>query len=234
MLDHPAPRPLPALQADAAALLARLEQPAILAPPPLCPAPPLVLARGRVHEATGPARRTLAAFLAGAAQAEGPVLWLRADWQRERLCPQGLSGLADPGALITLNCPRPGDVLWCMEEALRAGCVALVIAETGLPPDLRQLRRLHLAAAEGVARNRTGARSDGAALAPLGLLMDDGSADSRIAGVETRWALHPLPGKGTGSGGWRLERLHARALPPAQWRLALEADGLRITASEPG
>lgn len=234
MLDQRAPLPLPALHADAAALLARLEKPDIPAPPPLCPAPPLAFARGRVHEVTGPARRTLAALLAGAAQAEGPVLWLRADWQRERLCPQGLAGLADPGALITLNCPRAGDVLWCMEEALRAGCVALVIAEISVPPDLRQLRRLHLAAAEGVARNRTGARSDSATLAPLGLVMDDTRADSRVAGVETRWALHPLPGEGAGSGAWRLERCHARALPPAQWRLHLEADGPKITASGPG
>lgn len=223
--------PLPTLHADAAALLARLERPDNPLPPPLCPAPPLALARGRVHEVTGPARRTLAAFLAGAAQAEGPVLWLRAGWRNERLCPQGLRGLADPGALITLNCPRAGDVLWCMEEALRAGCVALVIAEIGAPPDLRQLRRLHLAAAEGVARNRMDARSsDTIALAPLGLLLDDDRADSRVAGVETRWALHPLS---DAPACWRLERRHARALPPAQWRLHLGAQGLQITPQGP-
>ncbi len=236
MLDQPASRPLPALQADAAALLARLEKPAIPASPPLCPAPPLALARGRVHELTGPARRTLAALLAGAAQAEGPVLWLRAAWRSERLCPQGLRGLADPGALITLNCPRAGDVLWCMEEALRAGCVALVVAEISVPPDLRQLRRLHLAAAEGVARNRNGMRNDGRSsvgptLAPLGLLLDDDRADSQMAGVESRWSLHPLPAD---TAVWRLERRHARAQPPAQWWLHLEANAPRITASEPG
>jgi len=205
-------------------LLARLEAPCEPPPPPLCPAPPLALARGRVHELTGPARRTLAALLAGAAQAEGPVLWLRANWRMERLCPQGMRGLADPGALITLDCPRAGDILWCMEEALRAGCVALVIAEIIAPPDLRQLRRLHLAAAEGLARNR---RATQGAIAPLGLLVGDDTADSRVAGVESRWALHPLPAADI----WRLERLHARTLPPAQWHLGLGPNGPQISAA---
>ncbi|MCC5969811.1 MAG: hypothetical protein JJU15_07670 [Pararhodobacter sp.] len=199
----------------------------------MCPAPPLAFARGRVHELTGPARRTLAALLAGAAQTEGPVMWLRAAWRNERLCPQGVRGLADPGALITLACPRAGDILWCMEEALRAGCVALVIAEFTTPPDLRQVRRLHLAAAEGVARNREQGQQ---ALAPLGLLLADDSADYRLAGVESRWALHPLPHPepatkaqpDLGPGLWRLERLHSRALPPAQWPLSLGEGGPRI------
>lgn len=226
MLDHRDSPPHPLTQA--AALLARLERPTAAPPPPLCPAPPLAFARGRVHELTGPARRTLAALLAGAAQAEGPVLWLRPAWRSERLCPQGLLGLADPGALITLDCPRAGDVLWSMEEALRAGCVALVIAEFTAPPDLRQLRRLHLAAAEGLARNRTGSENT---IAPLGLLLAEDTAESRVAGVESRWALHPRPGPDPWRGGpWRLERRHARALPPAEWPLALGPDGLRIDA----
>lgn len=207
-------------------LLTGLETPSEMAVPPLCPAPPLAFARGRVHELTGPARRTLAALLAGVAQAEGPVLWLRPGWRAEMLCPQGLQGLADPGALITLACPRATDILWSMEEALRAGCVALVVAEFTDPPDLRQLRRLHLAAAEGVARNQGAA---GAGPAPLGLLLAHEAADSRVAGVESRWALHPQ----ASARSWRLERLRARAAPPAQWQLRIGPQGAEITALTP-
>ncbi|MCC5989707.1 MAG: hypothetical protein JJT95_18720 [Pararhodobacter sp.] len=204
--------------------------------PSLRPLPCLELARGRVHEIAGTARHSLAALAAGAAAREGPVLWLRPGWRPEMLCPQGLEALAGPGArlaeaLILANCPREEDILGAMEEALRAGCVALVLAETGTVPDLRQIRRLHLAAAEGVARAvaaGTGGRGGTMApppLAPLGLLLSLDRADSRIAGVESRWALHPLPPAADmtpddGTFRWRLQRLRARDAPPAQWLLA--------------
>ena len=179
--------------------------------PPLAPLPRMALARGRLHEVTGPARHALAARAAGAAMAEGPVLWLRPAWATEGLCAQGLAGLMpDPGALVLVRCPKPVDVLWSAEEALRSGAVALVIAELAEAPDLRQVRRLHLAAAEGVARGARQGR------APLALALMTETADSRLAGVESRWALHPLP---TGPARWRLDRLLARGLPPQEWEV---------------
>ena len=179
--------------------------------PPLAPLPRMALVRGRLHEVTGPARHALAARAAGAAMAEGPVLWLRPAWATEGLCAQGLAGLMpDPGALVLVRCPKPVDVLWSAEEALRSGAVALVIAELAEAPDLRQVRRLHLAAAEGVARGAPRGR------APLALALMSETADSRLAGVESRWALHPLPG---GPARWRLDRLLARGLPPQDWEL---------------
>lgn len=188
-------------------------------PAPLCPLPQMALARGRVHELTGPARRTLAAVVAGAAQGEGPVLWLRPSWRAEGLCPQGLLPLvSDPGALIVVNCARPADILWSLEEALRAGCVALVVAEIADAPDLRQVRRLHLAAEEGLARNRAAGRSSPA---PLGVMLAHETADSRIAGVESRWALHPLPPEGYEAPRWRLDRQLARGVPPKDWEVLL-------------
>ncbi len=229
-LDSPA---LARLPATTAAHLARLQTPVEVPLAPLCPVEPLALARGRAHELTGPARRTLAALLAGAAQAEGPVLWLHPAWQTGGLCPQGLRGLADPGALVNVACPCADDILWATEEALRAGCVALVVAEFTTAPDLRQLRRLHLAAAEGVARNR-GLKGEtlGGRPAPLALLLAHERGDHRLTGVESRWALHPLhPATSTETNAapappeWRLDRLHARAAPPAAWRLRLEAQG---------
>lgn len=180
--------------------------------PPLAPLPQMTLARGRVHEVAGPARRTLAALVAGAAQAEGPVLWLQPRWALEGLCPQGLRPLVrDPGALILARAGSTVDLLWSLEEALRAGCIALALAELPEPPDLRQIRRLHLAAEEGLMRNRRAGRQRPA---PLGLILAQDRAEGRSPGVESRWALHPLPGAG-----WRLDRLLARGQPPADWTL---------------
>jgi protein ImuA len=161
--------------------------------------------------------------LPGGRRQEGPVLWLRPAWGTEGLCPQGLGAFADPGALITVACPRAPDVLWAAEEALRSGAVALVVAELAAAPDLRQIRRLHRAAAEGVARGRTG---DGRRAA-LGVLMMRERAESRIAGVESRWALHSLPQRSGGSA-WRLERLQARDAPPAEWPLRPGPCGLAM------
>ncbi|MCC0076495.1 MAG: hypothetical protein H6898_07895 [Rhodobacter sp.] len=173
------------------------------------PVPQMALARGRVHEVAGPARRTLAALAAGMAGGEGPVLWLQPGWASEGLCAQGLRPLvADPGALILARATTTLDLLWAAEEALRAGSVALVIAALPEPPDLRQIRRLHLAAEDGLTRNRR------AGPAPLGLVYAQDSAAGRCPGVESRWALHPLP-----AGGWRLDRLLARGQPPADWTL---------------
>lgn len=213
--------------------------------PPLRPLPCLELARGRVHEVAGPARHSLAALAAGTAAREGPVLWLRPGWRPETLCPQGLEALAGPGAqlaeaLILADCPREDDILGAMEEALRAGCVALVLAETGTAPDLRQIRRLHLAAAEGVARAMAvGGRGGIMVPLPLGLLLALDRADSCIAGVESRWALHPLPPApdappDDGTFRWRLQRLRARDAAPVQWLLASPdpaagATGLTLT-----
>jgi protein ImuA len=235
MLDRPDSATAPDLAPDLAALRAALSGPHAPARTPLAGPGPVALARGRLHEATGPARRVLAAMLAGAAQAEGPVLWLRPAWRAERLCPQGLLPFADPGALVAAACPRAEDLPWAAEEALRSGAVALVVVELATPPDLRQVRRLHLAAAEGVAR----AQAAGAVRAPLGLALAAEAVEGALAGVESRWRLAPLPPdparpaqlwRGTALPCWRLDRVRARDAPPASWRLAAGVGGT-ITAT---
>jgi protein ImuA len=215
----------PPSRARLAAIVGRLSGPPPAPFPPLDLLPAMALARGRVHEVTGAARQVLAAALAGRAQAEGPVLWLRPGWGGEGLCPQGLAAFADPGALVMVGCRRAPDVLWAAEEALQSGAVALVLAELAAAPDLRQIRRLHLAAAEGVAR-ATGS-SGRNSRAPLGILMMQERAESRVAGVESRWALHPVPVR-EGGAEWRLERLLARDAPPGEWPLRLGRSGLEM------
>lgn len=192
-------------------------------PPSLAPPVPLpggmTLARGRVHEFCGLSRRTLAAWAMAAT--EGPVLWLQSAWQPDRICPDGLMRLADPGRLILGLGRRPEDLLWAGEEALRADALGLVILDVDRAPGLTAVRRLHLAAGgEGQVRRH---------MAPLCLLLLPG--DGGAPGVESRWHMAPRPGPGPGMaaqvlppGHWRLERRRARMAPPAAWEVA-EEDG---------
>jgi protein ImuA len=173
---------------------------------------------GRVHEICGPARRSLA--LRVAAKSSGPVLWLRPAWQVERLNPDGICHLVDPGRLIFADCRRTEDLLWCFEEALRAGAVTLAVAELPLPPALTPVRRLHLAAEAGAAA---------AGIAPLGLLLTPEGGGA--VGVESCWQAtgahepdHP---------GWRIDRLRARAQPPKSWHLGATGTLEPLTASTP-
>ncbi len=172
------------------------------------------LALGRVHEICGAARRVLAAMLAGAGS--GPVVWIQPAWQAERLNGEALAGLADPGRFLFLYPRRPADLLWAMEECLRSGAAALVVADLPEPPALTPVRRLTLAAeaAAGAAgRSR-----------PLGLIL--GAGDGGAQGVESRWAMEfdHAPGEG-----WLLSRRRARMLPPRGWRLERDGQGFRLT-----
>ena len=175
-------------------------------------APPLVflgrdmtLDRARVHEFCGAARQRLALKAAG--RLSGPVFWIRPAWGTSRLHAEGMLKLADPARFTFLTPKRPEDLLWCMEEVLRAGLVPLVVADLPGPPGLTAVRRLHLAA-------ETGAR-DGR-VSPLGLLLTPEAGGA--PGVESRWSLTPDHQSG-GEEAWALARLRARMQPEKTWRL---------------
>lgn len=182
----------------------------------------LRLDRGRVHEACGPGRHVFAALAAGAAQEAGggEVLWIVPEWERDRLNPQGLCRFADPGRLLFATPRREEDILWCAEEALRAGCLSLVVAELVTLPALTPVRRLQLAAEAGMAV---------AGPAPAGLLLTPGAGGAR--GAETRWRMAPAHRPGAES--WLLERLRARRDPPARWHLGWAREGLRAAPLAP-
>lgn len=164
----------------------------------------ITLAKARVHEASGPARRTFAMWLA--ARTQGPVLWIAPPWAPERLHADGVRPWLDPARLIFVSPKRGEDLLWTMEEVLRSGAVALAVVDlTGLP-SLTQIRRMHLAAETG--------STEGSHL-PMGLLLTPGQGGA--PGVETRWHLKQQHWRGQDN--WVLERLRARTAPQKTWHL---------------
>ena len=200
--------------------------------PPARPIQPLIgelgLALSRAHEFCGPSRVALAAILMG--RMTGPVIWICPAWQGERLYPDGLARLADPGRLIVACGRRVEDILWAAEESLRSGAAPLVVADLPDPPGLTPVRRLHLAAEAGTEAARNAGRPP-----VLGVLLTPG--DGGAAGVESRWRLDPAPAPSrlTGWGeSWRLARLRARTEPEAAWQvLREEGGGWGVVASQP-
>ena len=171
------------------------------------------LAAGRTHEGCGPARHTLALWLAARMQRD--IVWVGTDWAQDRLHMDGVSAWVDPGRFIFVAAKRAEDVLWTLEEALRSGAAPLVVGDLPAPPGLTQVRRMHLAAETG---GKEGPH------VPLGLLLtpDMGGAQ----GVESRW--HLAPGHHTAPGLWRLSRLRARTAPEATWTITRPKTGAAL------
>lgn len=140
---------------------------------PATPNIPLPLRSARVHEVCGPGATGFAAV--ACAQGEGHLLWLRGDRRAGGLDPLGLSAFCDPARLLIARTKDQTDTLATAEEALRDGAVALVVIEITRPLDLREGRRLQLAARAG--------QSTGLCLIPEGM----GSPAS-----ETRWHCAPV------------------------------------------
>jgi len=173
----------------------------------------LTLARARVHEFCGNARRTLAMMLAR--QMQGPVFWIAPGWGGDRLNPDGMVEFANPGRFTFVAPRRPEDLLWSMEEVLRSGAVALVVADLPAPAALTPVRRLHLAAETGAGEG---------ALPPLGLLLCPG--DGGAQGIESRW--HMAHAHRPDAPGWTLTRTRARAAPVKAWRLTPAKTGVHL------
>src|SRR6056297_2653077 len=141
----------------------------------------LALAPARVHEACGVARHTFALIVAAALR--GPIMWIAPAWRPERLNAEGIVRFVDPSRFLFVTPRRDEDVLWSMEEALRAGCVPLVVADLPGPPALTPVRRPD-DAEETVGAGGNDWRS--------GLLLAPG--EGVIAGLEIRREMLPLHG----------------------------------------
>ncbi len=177
----------------------------------------LSLARARVHELCGPARHRLAALIAGAVA--GEVWWVAPAWNPARLHGPGLARLADPGRFVFIQARRAEDILWTLEEVLRAGVIALVVGDLPGPPGLTPVRRMHLAGETGAREGR---------LAPLGLIL---TPEGAAQGVESRW--HMAPDHGPDRTAWTLTRRRARMAPEQSWQVLPRGRGFGL-APAPG
>lgn len=140
---------------------------------PSVPADPFDLHPRRVHEAEGRGRRAFALFQA--ARHPGPLVWIAPAHIPELPMLRGLPrGVGE--RLHLLRPQSEADLLWCVEEALRAAPIALVIAEPEKPLSLTAGRRLQLAAEAG--------RTTG-----LMLIRQDAGSNA----TETRWLCEPRP-----------------------------------------
>jgi protein ImuA len=169
----------------------------------------------RVHEVCGPAAAGFAAVAAAVAGA--PVLWLREAWVGEVLNPLGLMPFLDPAALLLARTQDQTDSLAVAEEALKDGAVPLVVIEVTRPLDLREGRRLQLAARAGGAT--------GLCLIPEGM-------GSNAA--ETRWRAAPVfdPGRGD-STLMRWEIIKNKSGTVGAWNVCWDAQTHRLHVVPP-
>ncbi|NVK47047.1 MAG: hypothetical protein HWE33_12155, partial [Rhodobacteraceae bacterium] len=128
------------------------------------------LRRARVHEVYGPSSMSFAAMAAA-----GACLWIRESWRTDTLTPQGLLPIVDPAGLLLARPKDQTDALAVAEEALKDGALPYVVIEITRPLNLREGRRLQLAAKAG--------GTTGLCLIPEGM-------GSNAA--ETRWHSAPI------------------------------------------
>lgn len=133
---------------------------------------PLILSARRVHEAEGNGRRSFA--MLQAVRHPGPLIWILPAHVPHLPMLRGLPDKVGE----RLHLIRPAnevDLLWSVEESLRAALVGLVITEASKPQSLIAGRRLQLAAETG---NTTG------------LMLIQKGAGSNTA--QMRWQCSPV------------------------------------------
>jgi protein ImuA len=180
------------------------------------------IARGALHEILGADGdeedgALAAAFAAGilgrlTAVADGMVLWClpRQDLYGSGLTAHGL----DPARVVLVRAPCDAEILWAMEEGLRAPGILAVVGEVGTLPAVAS-RRLQLFA-----------ERSGITAFLLRRWRDAGqAARERILpnAAATRWRIATLPSRptqeepGVGCARWWVELLRCRGGEPACW-----------------
>src|SRR5215470_6771741 len=182
------------------------------------------LARGALHEVLGAGGdeedgALAAAFAAGilgrlTAMADGMVLWClpRPDLYGPGLAAHGL----DPARIVLVRAPRDAEILWAMEEGLRASGILAAVGEIGVLPAVAS-RRLQLAA-----------ERSGITAFLLRRWRDGGQAARERAlpnAAATRWRIAAKPSRarrnepGVGFARWRVELVRCRGGEPACWEV---------------
>lgn len=161
------------------------------------PTPGARLRCGRVHEIMGAGADMFA--VASSAQSEADVVWIALGRDLQTLCPAGLEPHLPPDRILLVEAVSRGEILWAMDQALRANGGFTVIADMPNAPSLKESRHLQLAAEQG---------------GGLGLILLRGHAGTSAA--QTRWNCEPLAddaytwqwicqkGKNGEAGAWRV------------------------------
>jgi protein ImuA len=144
----------------------------------------------------------------------GVVLWClaRPDLYGPGLAAHGL----DPGRVVLVQAARDTEILWAMEEGLRAPGIAAVVGEIGSLPMVAS-RRLQLTAERsGITTFLLRRWRDG------GLAARERSLPNAAV---TRWRIAALPSRthrgepGVGRAWWRVELMRCRGGEPASWEM---------------
>ena len=186
------------------------------------------LALGALHEILGADGdeedgAVAAAFVAGilgrlttreSLAGNGTVLWC---FSRPDLYGPGLAAhRLDPAHLVLVRAPRDAEILWAMEEGLRAPGIAAVVGEIGTLPAVAS-RRLQLAAERsGITAFLLRRWHDGGQAARERNLPNAAVTRWRIAALPSQ----PPPGEpGVGRARRRVELLRCRGGEPACWEV---------------
>jgi protein ImuA len=182
------------------------------------------LAGGALHEILGVGGdeedgALAAAFAAGilgrlAATGNGMVLWClpRPDLYGPGLAAHGL----DPARIVLVRALRDAEILWAMEEGLRAPGIAAVVGEVGTLAAVAS-RRLQLAAERsGITAFLLRRWRDGGQAARERVLPNAAITRWRIAAVPSQ---PPRGEPGVGRSRWRVELLRCRGGEPASWEV---------------
>jgi len=170
--------------------------------------PGMSLARSRVHEVTGRAADGFVLSVLGSARntnMERNIIWTGRQGRIASLCPLAMNRFFDPARLITCGCISRKEILWSTEQALRSRGAELVVAEMRQGPNLRESRRLQLAAESG----RT-----------LGLILIEKGAQSSAS--QTRWHCEPVlrePANDAAGDRWSWQLLKNKAGRLGTWEV---------------
>lgn len=152
---------------------------------------------GRVHEVMGAARDVFAMLAAG--RGDGPVIWIGREREISSLVPGAAQRFLDPGRIILVEVTSRQEGLWACEQAMRLGRGGCVVSEMGKGPDLRESRRLQIAAEQSGC---------------LGLVLIEACAQSSAAQMrwdcapvcveDADWMWHLTKNKAGQTGAWRV------------------------------
>jgi protein ImuA len=200
------------------------------------------LAQGALHEFLGAGgdeedgalAAAFAARILGrlAATGDGMVLWClpRPDLYGPGLAAHGL----DPGRIVLVRAPHDAEILWAMEEGLRAPGIIAVVGEVGTLPAVAS-RRLQLAAERsGITAFLLRRWRDGGQAARERALPNAATTRWRITAMPSKPPPIPSPaptlplprlrewegvgwGPGVGRARWQIELLRCRGGEPACW-----------------